>query len=103
MDNAIYPYRLAECGLDVVDGMHHAGKADKCGGCDKPFHAARKWHSVARATFMSDAGEVHSWSWLLCRKCGWGAKLNGNKTPPHLLRQAHEEMRLLVATPGGKA
>lgn len=103
MDNAVYPYRLVECGLHIVDDLHHAGQADKCGGCGKPFHAARKWQSVARTTICDETGETYTWSWLLCRKCTREAKRNGGYTPEHLKRQAYEEALLLMATPGGAA
>ncbi len=99
MDGAIYPRPLSACGLDVADGLHHAGLADKCTGCGKPFTSARQRHSVCRVTLATD-DEMNSWSGMLCRKC---ARETNGRVPTRLQNQAIQEAGLLMAKPGGTA
>lgn len=103
MDSKVYPLPLIEVGLEVAADLEQTPRGKKCAGCGKPFNAARKWHSVARARLLSPFIGEHSWSWFLCRQCAREAKRNGNTVPDHLRREAEREAALLMATPGGTA
>lgn len=103
MDEKVYPRPLVEVGLDIADDLARTPHGSKCAGCGKPFNVVRKKGGVARALFMTPAFDLHTWSWLLCRKCIQEAKRNGNMPPAHLCREAEEEAALLYAKPGGAA
>lgn len=103
VDKTLYPLPLEESGFDVANDLQGTERGKYCGLCGKPFHAARKWQSVARAIFANERGETYSWSWLLCRRCAHDAKRNGNAVPERLKREATQEALLLMTTPGGTA
>lgn len=102
MDAAIYPYRLAECNIEIANELHKSGRADKCAGCGKLFNAARQLKSVARLSYISNDGSMHAWSWPLCRKCAREDIQTGG-VHARLKREACAELALLVAAPGGVA
>ena len=102
MDNKLYPHPLPEVWQDIAADLERTPRGRRCAGCGKPFNAARKWRRVARATFQTEAGEIFSWSWMICRKCALDANHN-NTLPDHMKREAEQEAALLIATPGGTA
>lgn len=102
MDAAIYPCPLQFAFDDIADDLEKSGRDKQCGGCGKPFTAARKYHSIGRVRFGSDIGLL-DWSWPLCRKCAREVKRNGGRLPDKLKQQAFDEGMLLLATPGGVA
>ena len=102
MEAAIYPCRLAECHLDIINDLHKSGRADKCSGCGKPFNAARKLKFVARATHIGNHGGVHAWAWPLCRKCA-REDMRSGRVRVRLKREAYAELALWVAPAGGAA
>lgn len=102
MDLAIYPYSLTACTRDIADGLHKAGRADKCGGCGKPFTAARKLKFVSRARHINIQGVQYDWSWPLCRKCA-RENLRTGSVHERLQREAYAELVLLAVTPLGIA
>lgn len=100
MDTAIYPYRLTACKRDIADGLSTDGRADKCGGCSKPFTVVRELKFIFRVTHIDTQGIQHAWSWPLCRKCA-RENLSGGSVHDELQRQAFDELFLLMATHGG--
>jgi hypothetical protein len=103
MDAAIYPALLAECDHEILDNLRTTGRADKCGGCGKPFTTARKLKSVARVRHVGVRGVMHDWTCPLCRKCTHENLDASGGVHQRLQRQAFAELLLLVATPGGEA
>lgn len=103
MDAAIYPAPLAECDHEILDDLRTAGRADKCGGCGKPFTAARKLKSVARVRHVGLRGVMHDWSFPLCRKCTQENLDASGSVHQRLQRQAFAELLLLATAPGGNA
>jgi ribosomal protein S14 len=101
MDNAIYPYALVNCADEVFSNMRASGAATHCSVCTKPFTAARKPKGIARSTHISLDNSVHSYSFVLCRKCHREASLAGSTSHENLFNPAALEAALFMAKPKG--
>lgn len=94
---------LQEVGLELAEELRKQGKADKCGGCEKPLNHARKWRSMKRLTVAVSGHGLFSWTALLCGRCVFEHEHGNRDILERLNREALLEAALIGAPTGGTA
>lgn len=75
----------------VGNDLNRTGHGKRCGGCGKPFNAARKQRHVGRITYVDPAGGgVYSTAWIFCGRCSGAIRRNGGRMPAHLVQEARD-------------
>lgn len=88
----------------VGNDLNRTGHGKSCGGCAKPFTAARKQRHVGRITHVDPVGlAIFSTAWIFCGRCAGEIRRNGGRMPEELVQEAQEAARagLLLSAPAG--
>lgn len=100
---------LSKVSKQIAAQLITEGNSDKCGDCDKPFTAARKWRGVVRLVTTSDAG-LAACFYLVCGKCRAASEQRhregGSVVAEHWLAESkhvHEAGQLLKRPEYGNA
>ncbi|MDT3706491.1 MAG: hypothetical protein ROZ09_06650 [Thiobacillus sp.] len=89
----------------IIADMNHTGHGRVCGGCGKPFNAARKQREVGRITQFA-GGSIVSTTFIVCGRCGAELRRNGGHPPAAMVQEAKEARRaaeLLYLSARGRA
>lgn len=89
----------------IIADMNRTGHGKVCGGCGKPFNAARKQRDVGRITQFA-GGSVVSTAWIVCGRCSAELRNNGGHPPAAMAQEAREAGRaaeLLYLSTRGRA
>lgn len=82
------------------------GFGERCGQCEKPFNAVRKWRGIGRVTHLAPGRLLCTAAWLLCGRCTAEMRANGNRVSEELIAEARagtDAALALMSQAGGHA
>ena len=79
------------------------GFGERCGQCEKPFNAVRKWRGIGRVTHLALGSMLCTTAWLLCGRCTAEMRANGNQVSGKLIAEARAgtDAALALMSPAG--